>query len=76
MRATREQIETAKNAAEDAVRNLRAHEVVWDARWSSAPNPFKAVKEYVSPENRAMRKPVIDAYLDARQVYDSLKEAV
>jgi hypothetical protein len=76
MRATRQQIETAKNLAEDAVRNLRAHEVIWDARWSSAPDPFKAVKEYVSPENRAMRKPVIDAFLEARQAYDSLKEGV
>jgi acyl carrier protein phosphodiesterase len=76
MKATRQQLETAKNAAEDAARNLRVHEVVWDAKWYASPNAFIAIKEYVSAKNRAMRKPVIDAYLDARQAYDSLKEGV
>ena len=67
------QIEAARLHLDYCFRVLRANESLWDAEWASAPNPFIAVKNYLSKAQRTKRKPIIDAWLNARDVYDAIK---
>ena len=66
----------AKDKAREAVeltgRVMRVNEVLWMAEWDSKPNPFLAFKWCVSPEHMSVRKPIIDAWLEARDHYYEL----
>ena len=67
------QIEDAKAAAELATKVLKANEILWMDAWNSAPNPFVAIANYRSTEQRKKRKPIIDAWLNAVAAYDAIK---
>jgi hypothetical protein len=51
---------------------MRVNEVLWRAEWDSNPNPFLAFQWRVSPEHMSVRKPIIDAWLEARDQYHEL----
>ncbi len=70
---------TKKKALEDArahydncARVLRAHEIKWNDMWLAQTNPFLRIQEYISPEQKAMRKPIIDAWIKAKKDYEAL----
>jgi hypothetical protein len=65
-------LEMAKSHLEHCGKVLRANEILWSDMWEAQPNPFLKIKEYDSPAQRAMRKPIIDAWLDARSKYEAL----
>ena len=65
-------LEMAKSHLEHCGKVLRANEILWKDMWEAQPNPFLKIKEYNSPEQTAMRKPIIDAWLDARSKYEAL----
>ena len=65
-------LEMAKSHLEHCGKVLRANEILWSDMWEAQPNPFLKIKEYNSPEQTAMRKPIIDAWLDARSKYEAL----
>ena len=66
----------AKDKAREAVeltgRVMRVNEVLWRAEWDSKPNPFLAFQWRVSPEHMSVRKPIIDAWLEACDQYQEL----
>lgn len=61
--------ESAKARMNDALGCLTMQANLWKERWDEAPNPFVAVARYFSFEERARRKPIIDAFISARGVY-------
>ena len=65
-------LEMAKSHLEHCGKVLRANEILWNDMWETQPSPFLKIKEYNSPEQTAMRKPIIDAWLDARSKYEAL----
>ena len=68
----KQELEMAKSHFEHCGKVLRANEILWNDMWEAQPNPFLKIKEYNSPEQTAMRKPIIDAWLDARSKYEAL----
>jgi len=73
MTSNKAKIEAAKNDAELKTRILRANEILWMDEWNLAPNPFLAVSNYLSEEQRKKRKPIVDAWLQAVASYDAVK---
>ena len=65
----KQEYETAKSHFEHCSKVLRANEILWNDIWEAQPNPFLKIKEYTSPEQTAMRKPIIDAWVDAKKKY-------
>ena len=65
-------LEMAKSHLEHCGKVLRANEILWNDMWETQPSPFLKIKEYNSTEQTAMRKPIIDAWLDARSKYEAL----
>ncbi len=70
---TKAEIEAARLHLEQCARRLQANEILWRDKWNAAPNPFVAVQQYLSASQRALRKPIIDAWLNAREAYDAIK---
>lgn len=72
----RKPTEAEKDAASRKVglafRTLAANEILWKDRWESAPNPFIAIKHYMSEKERSIRRPFIDAWLEAKNEYNDL----
>jgi hypothetical protein len=71
----KKELEAAKLHFEYCAKVLRANEILWNDMWEAQPNPFLKVEEYNSPEQKAMRKPIIDAWLDARAKYQALAKS-
>jgi hypothetical protein len=71
----RRTLEIAKNHYDNCARVLRAHEILWQDMWDAQPNPFLRIKEYTSAKQTAMRKPIIDAWLQAKKDYETLSRA-
>ena len=74
MKAKKQEVEEAKAHLEFCARMLRAHETLWNHRWESIPNPFLRIKDYTSEEQRAVRQPIIDQWLDARRKYHAMEK--
>lgn len=70
---TKLEIETARELAEYTARVLRANEMLWRDEWNKAVNPFVAIKTYLSKKQRAIRKPITDAALEAKAAYFAIK---
>lgn len=68
----KEALEAAKSYFEYCGKVLRANEIIWNDMWEAQTNPFLKIKEYNSPEQTAMRKPIIDAWLEAKSTYEAL----
>jgi hypothetical protein len=68
-------LEEAKSHYENCARVMRAHEIKWNDMWEAQPNPFLRIKEYTSAKQTAMRKPIIDAWLQAKKDYETLARA-
>jgi len=66
-------IQDAKEKAEQARRVLSANEIYWADRWNAAKNPFEAWRDYKSKAQKAVRKPIIDAWLSAVSKYEAVK---
>jgi len=65
----KQEYEAAKAYFEHCGKVLRVNEIKWDEMWEAQPNPFLKIQEYISPEQKAMRKPIIDEWLDAKKKY-------
>ena len=65
-------LELARNHYEHCAKTLKAHETLWQDMWEAQRNPFLRIKEYTSARQKAMRKPVIDAWLKAKRDYEAL----
>lgn len=70
---TNNEIEIARQLFEDSSRVLKANQILWDDKWNSASNPFIAAKQYLSKKERAIRKPIIDSWIAARDAYEAIK---
>lgn len=70
----KERIEAARLRLEAATRQLRAMEIIWQDERDAAPNPFVRARDYCSAKKRAERKPYVDAWHQARDAYDALRE--
>jgi hypothetical protein len=68
----KEALDAAKSHLEYCGKVLRANEILWNDLWEAQTNPFLKIKEYNSPEQTAMRKPIIDAWLEAKSKYEAL----
>jgi len=68
----KQEFEAAKSHFEHCGRVLRANEILWNDVWEAQPSPFLKIEEYNSPKQVAMRKPIIDDWLDAKQKYHEL----
>lgn len=68
--SARQVLKKAKEALEHQNEILKDNEKIWQATWESAINPFEAVIHYKNDAPK--RKPIIDAWLAARDHYDSL----
>jgi hypothetical protein len=55
--------EAAKAHMEFHIKNLKAHEILWQDAWDAAKNPFVAIQQYFA--NAPKRKPIIDAWINA-----------
>ena len=71
----KKQLEEARLELEQCGKILRANEILWNDMWEAQPNPFLKIQEYTSPEQKAMRKPIIDAWLDAKAKYQALAKS-
>jgi len=65
-------IEKARSKLDHSAKVLKANEILWNDRWKAQPNPFVQIADYTSEEQRAIRKPIIDAWIEARNKYDDL----
>ena len=65
-------IEKARSKLDHCAKVLKANEIFWNDRWKAQPNPFVQIADYTSEEQRAIRKPIIDAWIEARNKYDDL----
>ncbi len=54
-------------------KRLKANEKIWKERWDSAANPFIAVYEDCSEEQRSERRPIIKAVIEARENLNQVK---
>ena len=70
------QLELAKSHYENCAKILKAHESLWQDIWMSQPNPFLRIQEYLSEGQKAMRKPIIDAWIEAKKNYEALAKPV
>jgi hypothetical protein len=70
------QLELAKSHYENCAKILKAHESLWQDIWMAQPNPFLRIKEYTSARQKAMRKPIIDAWIEAKKNYEALAKPV
>lgn len=68
-------LEEAKSHYENCARVLKAHEIRWNDMWEAQTNPFLRIQEYLSEEQKAMRKPIIDAWIAAKKDYEALARA-
>lgn len=60
----------AKAELEHQSRVLKANEGLWQETWNAAKNPFEAWVQY--KKDAPKRRPIVSAYLAARDHYDSL----
>ena len=65
-------LEEARSHYDYCARVLRANEIKWNDMWEAQTNPFLRIKEYTSARQRAMRKPIIDASIQAKRDYETL----
>ena len=70
----KQEIENAKSNLDYCKRILKANEILWKDRWESIANPFLQIQDYRSKEQRKIRKPIIDAWLNARSKYEALEK--
>jgi hypothetical protein len=71
----KQELEFAKAHFEHCGKVLRVNEIKWNEIWEAQPNPFLKIKEYNSPEQVAMRKPIIDDWLTAKKKYQELSKS-
>jgi len=65
-------LDKARSQLDHCAKVLKANEILWNDRWKAQPNPFAQIVDYTSEEQRAIRKPIIDAWIEARNKYDEL----
>ena len=65
----KQEYEAAKSHFDHCGKVLRVNDIKWNEIWEAQPNPFLKIKEYNSPEQVAMRKPIIDEWLEAKKKY-------
>ncbi len=70
------QLELARSHYDNCAKTLRAHEILWQDMWTAQRNPFLRIEEYLSEEQVAMRKPIIDAWIEAKKNYEALAKPV
>ena len=68
----RNALEAARIQLDHCNRALKANEILWNDRWNAIINPWDKIHDYTSDEQRARRKPIIDAWIEARNKYDEL----
>jgi len=68
----RNALEEARAQLDQCFKVLKANEILWMDRWNAQPNPWAKINDYTSEEQRARRKPIIDAWMEARDKYDEL----
>ena len=69
----KEQVEAAKAHLDHCAKVLKANEILWMDAWNAAPNPFIAINEWTSKQQRAIRKPITQAWLDAVAAYEAIR---
>ena len=72
----KQELENAKNHYEFCAKTLYAHSKIWDEQWNQQQNPFLRWKWYVSKQQKSVRKPIIDAWIDARKQFEIIKKKV
>ena len=72
MKATRKQIEEAREAAAMSARILKAHDQTWSEEWDAIVNPFDKVTWLLSDKQRKRRRPIIQAWLRAKKSYEAI----
>ena len=65
-------LDKARSHLDHCAKVLKANEILWMDRWNAQPTPFAKIDDYTSEEQRARRKPIIDAWIEARNKYDEL----
>jgi hypothetical protein len=70
---TKLEIEAARELAEHTAKVLKANEILWRDDWNKAANPWIAINTYRSAKQRAIRKPITDAMLNAKAAYLAIK---
>jgi acyl carrier protein phosphodiesterase len=65
-------LDKARSHLDHCAKVLKANEILWNDRWKAQPNAFVQIVDYTSEEQRARRKPIIDAWIEARNKYDEL----
>jgi len=68
----RNALEEARAQLDQCFRVLKANDTLWMDRWNAQPNPWAKINDYTSKKQRAIRKPIIDAWMEARDKYDKL----
>jgi len=68
----RDLLEEAEKNASLAHDILRVHEKQWEEMWQSAANPFVAFVEY--QKNKPQRVALINAWLQAKDAYNKLRD--
>lgn len=62
-----ERLQQARRELEAAQGQMRLHEMVWQSEWESAPNPFVAIKRYLTARERARRQKAYAPLAQARE---------
>lgn len=70
--STKVLLDKARLQLDHCAKVLKANEILWNDRWKAQPNPFAKINDYTSEGQRARRKPIIDAWIQARDKYDEL----
>jgi len=65
-------LDKVRSQLDHCAKALKANEILWMDRWNAQPNSFLQIVDYTSEEQRAIRKPIIDAWIQARDKYDKL----
>jgi len=65
-------LDKARSQLDHCAKVLKANEILWNDRWKAQPNAFIQIADYTSKKQRAIRKPIIDAWIEARNKYDEL----
>lgn len=74
MRHSKEKIEAARAAMENAAKVLAVHSAEWKEEFYGAINPFVAVNVYMSDRERKRRAAITNPWLKARDYYYSIKK--
>lgn len=60
--------------ADEQTKIMQVYEIMWQARWAAARNPFEAWADWMSPSFKASRKKINDPYIAAIRARDDLNK--